>query len=77
MRVISHQEDKQTYENRGWVGEKRKIWNVKMFWKSQNLLTRSRNHCFKQQKENQLGITKKNNEHNQKLTKIMVGDWVQ
>ena len=37
----------------------------------QNFLTGLRN-CFKQQKENQLIVTEKNNEPNQKLTKIVV-----
>ena len=54
--------------------KKRKICKVKRFWRSQNLLTGLRNHCFKQQKENQLVITKKRNEHNQKLIKIVVGE---
>ena len=36
------------------------------------ILTGLRNHCFKQQKENQLVITKKNNGPNQKLTEIVV-----
>ena len=39
---------------------------------SQNSLTGLRNRCFKQQKENRLVITKKNNEPNQKLTEIVV-----
>ena len=56
MRVTSCQEDKQTWK----LWQKRTIWNVKRFWSSQNLLTGKRNHCFKQQKENQLVITKKN-----------------
>ena len=46
---------------------------VERFWRSQNILTGLRNHWFKQQKENQLVITKKNNEPNQKLTEIVVG----
>ena len=52
-------------------------WNVERFPRSQNLLTGLRNYCFKQQKENQLVITEKNNEPNQKLTEIVVGEWVQ
>ena len=36
------------------------------------VLTGLRNHCFKQQKGNQLVIITKNNESNQKLTKIVV-----
>ena len=32
--------------NCGWVAEKRKIWNVERFWRSQNLLTGLRNHRF-------------------------------
>ena len=75
--VTSHQEDKQTWENCGWVAVKKenlKRWKV---WRSQNLLTGWRNRCFKQQNENQLVITKKNNELNQKLTEIVVGEWVQ
>ena len=43
----------------------------------QNVLTGLINHCFKQKKENQLVITKKNNEHNPKLTEIVLGEWVQ
>ena len=61
LRVTSHQEDKQPWENCGWVAEKFKI------------LVGLINHCFKQQKENQLVITKKNNEPDQKLTEIVVG----
>ena len=57
MRLTSHQEDKQTWKL--WP-KKRTIWNDKRFRSSQNLLTGKRNHCFKQQKENQLVITKKN-----------------
>ena len=36
-----------------------------------------RNYCFKQQNENPLVITEKNNEPNQKLTEMVVGEWVQ
>ena len=54
--------------------KKRKIRNVERFWRSQNLLTGLINHCFKQQKENHLVITKKNNKPNQKLTEIVVGE---
>ena len=54
-----------TWQKCGWVTEKRKTWNVKRFRRSQNLLTGLRNHCCKQQKENQLVITEKNNEPNQ------------
>ena len=71
MRVTSQQEDKQTWENCVWVAEKRTIWNIERFRRSQNLLTGLRNHCFKQQKGNQLVITKKNNEPNQKSTEIV------
>ena len=35
------------------------------------------NHCFKQEKENQLVVTKENDEPNPKLTEIVVGEWVQ
>ena len=59
------------------LAKKRKIWNGQKFWRSQNVLTGLRNHCFKQEKGNQLVITKKNNEHNQKLTQIVVGEWIQ
>ena len=59
--------------------KKRKIWNVERFWRSQNLPTGWEIIGFKQQKENQLVITKKNKEpiYNQKLTEIVVGEWVQ
>ena len=58
------------------LAKKGKFETLKGFCRSQNLLTGLRNHCFKQQKENQLVITKKQNEHNQKLTKIVVDEWV-
>ena len=58
------------------LAQKGKFATLKGFCRSQTLLTRLRNHCFKQQKENQLVITKKHNEHNQKLTKIVVDEWV-
>ena len=38
------------------------------FWWAPNLLADLRNHCFEQQKENQLLVTEKNNERNQKST---------
>ena len=38
------------------------------FWWALNLLARLRNHCFEQQKENQLFVTEKNNQRKQKLT---------
>ena len=59
--------------------KKRKIWNVERFWRSQNLPTSWEIIGFKQQKENQLVITKKNKKpiYNQKLTEIVVGEWVQ
>ena len=56
------------------LAKKGKFEKLKGFCRSQNLLTGLRNHCFKQQKENQLVITKKHNEHNQKLIKIVVGE---
>ena len=58
------------------LAKKGKFEALKGFCRSQTLLTRLRHHCFKQQKENQLVITKKHNEHNQKLTKIVVDEWV-
>ena len=58
------------------LAKKGKFETLKGFYRSQNLLTGLRNHCFKQQKENQLVISKKHNEHNQKLTKIVVDEWV-
>ena len=69
MRVTSHQEDKQRDKDEksaAKLQKKKKIWNVEIerFWRSQNLFTGLGNHCFKQQKENQLDITKKNNEPN-------------
>ena len=67
MRVTSHQEDKQRDKDEksaAKLQKKKKIWNVERFWRSQNLFTGLGNHCFKQQKENQLDITKKNNEPN-------------
>ena len=51
-----------------------KIWNVERFWRSQNLITGLRNHRFKQQKKNLLVITKKNNDPNQQLTEMVVGE---
>ena len=54
------------------LAQKGKFATLKGFCRSQTLLTRLRNH----QKENQLVITKKHNEHNQKLTKIVVDEWV-
>ena len=72
MRVTSQQEDKQTSEKTvSELPRKRKIWNVERFWRSQNLLTGLRNGCFKQQKGNQLVITEKNNESNQKSNEIV------
>ena len=50
----------------------RGIVNVEKFQMVQNFLTGLRNHCFEQQKENQLVVTEKNNKPNQKLTKIVV-----
>ena len=58
------------------LAKKGKFEKLEGFCRSQNLLTGLRNHCFKQQKENQLVITKKHKEHNQKLTKIVVDEWV-
>ena len=52
----------------------RSIETLKGSQRSQNLLTGLRNYCFKQQNENQLVITEKNNEPNQKLTEIVVGE---
>ena len=68
MRVTSHQEDKQHEKTEAELEKKSNIWNVERFWRPQKLLTGLRNHCFKQQWENQLVIIKKYNEHNQKLT---------
>ena len=79
MRVTSHQDDKQTLENCGWVGEKKenlKCWKVlkvsKLYLPTWEIIV-----SLNSKKENQLVITKKNNEHDQKLTEIVVGDWVQ
>ena len=77
MRVTSHQEDKQHEKTEAELEKKSNIWNVERFWRPQKLLTGLRNHCFKQHKENQLVITKKYNEHNQKLARKVVGEWVQ
>ena len=52
------------------LAKKRNIWNVKRFWRSQNLFTGLNNHCFKQQKENQSVITKKHDERDHKLIKV-------
>ena len=68
MRVTSHQEDKQHEKTEAELEKKSNIWNVERFWRPQKLLTGLRNHCFKQQWENQLVIIEKYNEHNQKLT---------
>ena len=75
MRVTSHQEDKQTWENCGWVAEEKehlKRWKVLEVSKLTYRLEKS---LF--QMENQLVISEKNNEPNQKLTEIVVGEWVQ
>ena len=48
----------------------RKKENLKR-WKVPEVSKRLRNHCFKQQKENQLVITEKNNEPNQKSTETV------
>ena len=55
------------------LAKKGKFEKLKGFCRSQNLLTGLRNHCFKQQKENQLVIIENNNEPNQKLTEIVDG----
>ena len=75
VEIASHQ-DKQTAAE---LPKKRKIWNVERFWRSQNLPTSWEIIGFKQQKENQFVITKKNKKpiYNQKLTEIVVGEWVQ
>ena len=67
---VTHQEDKQTWENCGWVALKKenlKRWKVLGVSKLTYRLEKS---LFKQQKENKLVITRKNNESqpNQKLT---------
>ena len=54
--------------------KKRRFEMLKGFCRSENLFTGLRNHCFKQQKEDQLFITEKNNKPNQKLTEIVVGE---
>ena len=55
--------------------EKGKFEALKGFGGLKTYLHGLRNHCFKQQKENQCVITKtENNEHNQKLTEIVVGE---
>ena len=75
VEIASHQ-DKQTAAE---LPKKKKIWNVERFWRSQNLPTSWEIIGFKQQKENQFVITKKNKKpiYNQKLTEIVVGEWVQ
>ena len=75
VEIAPHQ-DKQTAAE---LPKKRKIWNVERFWRSPNLPTSWEIIGFKQQKENKLVITKKNKEpiYNQKLTEIVVGEWVQ
>ena len=68
MRVTSHQEDKQTWENCGWVALKKenlKRWKVLGVSKLTYRLEKSSFH-----------ITRKNNEPiqpNQKLSEIVVG----
>ena len=73
MPVTSHQEDKQRDKDEKTAAKlqkkKRKFQTLKGFGDLKRLFTGLGNHCFKQQKENQLVITKKNNEPNQKLTK--------
>ena len=51
-----------------WLLESEENLKGLMFWWAPNLLADLRNHCFEQQKENQLLVTKKNNERNQKST---------
>ena len=48
-----------------------------MFQWVPNLLIGLRNHCYVQQKEDQLFVTEKNNERNQKLSGEWVGERVQ
>ena len=72
MHVTSHQEDK---KNAAELQKKGKFETLTGFEGLKTyLLTGLRNHCFKQQKENQVVITKKNSEPNQKLTEIVVGE---
>ena len=50
--------------------EKEKFETLKGFGGVTGLI----NHCFKQEKENQLVVTTENNEPNPKLTEIVVGE---
>ena len=62
MRVTSWQEDKQTEKTVAELPENEENLKGLMFQWASNLLIGLRNHCYEQQKEDQLFVTKKNNE---------------
>ena len=62
MRVTSWQEDKQTEKTGAELPENEENLKGLMFQWAPNLLIGLRNHCYVQQKEDQLFVTKKNNE---------------
>ena len=62
MRVTSWQEDKQTEKTAAELPENEENLKGLMFQWAPNLLIGLRNHCYVQQKEDQLFVTKKNNE---------------
>ena len=60
--VTSWQEDKQTEKTAAELPENEENLKGLMFQWAPNLLIGLRNHCYVQQKEDQLFVTKKNNE---------------
>ena len=68
MWVTSWQEDKQTEKTAAELPENEENLKGLMFQWAPNLLIGLRNHCYVQQKEDQLFVTEKNNERNQKLS---------
>ena len=62
MWVTSWQEDKQTEKTAAELPENEENLKGLMLQWAPNLLIGLRNHCYVQQKEDQLFVTKKNNE---------------
>ena len=62
MPVTSRLEDKQTEKTAAELPENEENLKGLMFQWAPNLLIGLRNHCYVQQKEDQLFVTKKNNE---------------
>ena len=67
MRVTSWQKDKHE-KTAAELPENEENLKGLMFRWAPNLLIGLRNHCYVQQKEDQLFVTEKNNERNQKLS---------